>query len=114
MGRGDTERPAFPAGEEQGKSTPLGGRTQPAVVGLLGALPGDDFKRGCIPGAIHLGSHPRSAPPRASAERHAEEGSGTASSPPPKRSQEEPLLEGCRLLFPPPTAPTQWSWKRNS
>lgn len=42
------------------------------------------------------------APPGASAKRHAEEGPGTVSSLPRKRSQEASLLEGGRIPFLPP------------
>lgn len=31
-----------------------------SVVGTPWALPGDDFRRGCIPGALHLGPLPSS------------------------------------------------------
>lgn len=55
------------------------------------------------------------APPGASAKRHAEEGPGTASSLPRKRSQEASLLEGGRMPLPSSkAAPAQWSWKRNA
>ena len=95
----------FPAGEEQGKSSPLVGRTQPAVVVLPWALPGDDLKRGCIPGALHWG--------RCRAARRGgagirvlaapKEESGRASA----RATQTPLSSS-------KAAPAQWSWKRNS